>query len=192
MRMHVYALFGTLALSMGCDEEDSGPSGESQSAQTDGGDTEEAGVETSDGTEQTSGPSDGSTTSTGETGSDDDGDTSGGAGVEPTFDEVFETILAPLQCANGYCHGSGAGQLQLGDAEQSYAALIDASASLAACDRTMLVVPGDPAASILYARLDPAGADAVDCFVPMPQDADPPSDSELDLVRRWIEAGAPR
>ena len=57
------------------------------------------------------------------------------------------------------------------------------------------VVPGDPQASFLYWKIlghDPSDDAVAVVGDPMPISGFPMSPDRLDLVKRWIEAGAPR
>lgn len=114
--------------------------------------------------------------------SDDDGDTD-----PPTT--AFGDVQAILgqSCAFSTCHGSGSGYLQLRGTDADYDALVGVTA-FAAPDET-LVVPGDPDASYLMAKLDGAAGIVGDT---MPQGGDLLDASTRDVIRDWIADGAPR
>lgn len=108
-------------------------------------------------------------------------------GSAPAWSAVW-TRLKTYTCDNGYCHGRGAGGLNL--PATSASALIDQKATAACKSGTVLVVPGKPDESVLYLRL--AGTD---CGAQMPRTGDGASQNalnaaDLKLVRDWIAGGA--
>jgi hypothetical protein len=110
----------------------------------------------------------------------------------PSFVEVYAQVFDPAGCIAGYCHGGTAGDLELGGADETHAALVGVQASLAVCGLTDLVVPGDPDSSILWRRVRPAELDgeAEPCAEKMPKGMDPLTDEQAQLVHDWIEGGA--
>jgi hypothetical protein len=123
--------------------------------------------------------------------------TAAGTGGDPTpslsylRDQVFAS-----RCT-GPCHSGGenaAGGLDM--SQDLHAALISVPATAAVCAGTtmMRVVPDDPEASLLYAKVvDKIEGAAPPCGETMPLGDDVPalSGEESDLIRRWILAGAP-
>lgn len=100
------------------------------------------------------------------------------------FQEIQDTIFTPI-CAN--CHiGGGAPQGLRLDEGNSYAMLVNVAS--AEVPGTLRVNPGNPNASYIVQKIE--GTAAVG--VRMPADGPPylPQD-RIDLVRRWIAAGAP-
>ena len=100
------------------------------------------------------------------------------------FQEIQDTIFTPICTA---CHvGAGAPQGLRLDAANSYALLVNVAS--AESPGTMRVNPGNPNASYLLQKIE--GTAAVG--VRMPANGPPylPQD-RIDLVRRWIAAGAP-
>ena len=69
----------------------------------------------------------------------------------------------------------------IGDAEAAYGALVDGRR----------VVPGDPESSVLYDRVSASCAPGASCER-MPLGLDPLGRTEIEAIRGWIEAGAPR
>ena len=125
----------------------------------------------------------------------DDGSGVGGGASTVTFARIDEEILKP-NCTFA-CHSGGefaAGGLDL--EIEPLAALIEQNATAAVCaGGGQRVVPFEPEASLLYlkvvAKLE---GDAAPCGDAMP----PPGASEpalpeeqVELIREWIEAGAP-
>lgn len=113
----------------------------------------------------------------------------------PTFDSTFEAIQAVVfeqaGCANSLCHGDAkAGGLDLTPLN-AYDNLVDAvseGSSLA------LVEPRSPSRSYLYHKLSAKtfpGSYAIDGS-PMPSAGAAISPGQLEAIRLWIEAGAPR
>ena len=100
------------------------------------------------------------------------------------FQEIQDTIFSPI-CAG--CHvGGGAPQGLRLDEGNSYAMLVNVAS--AEVPGTLRVNPGNPNASYLVQKIE--GTAAVG--VRMPANGPPylPQD-RIDLVRRWISAGAP-
>ncbi len=94
-------------------------------------------------------------------------------------------------CASVSCHGEAlAGGLGL-TAGESYGRLVNAPASnlAAAAAGVIRVIPGDPDASFLLRKL--TGQLAADEGARMPQVGNALPAAQIDLVRRWIAAGAP-
>ena len=108
-----------------------------------------------------------------------------------TFSTLYDTIFAPVGCAAAFCHGANApaGALQLGSRDRAYEALVGVPAAGAACaGRGLLrVAPGDPGASLLLLKL----TSRPPCGVAMPAPDALLSDSQVAVIRRWIEVGAP-
>lgn len=111
-----------------------------------------------------------------------------GGMVDPTFTNVYSTVLRP-SCASLACHGSvGAprsGMLDLSTPALAYAALVGTAASGATCGTR--VVAGHPEMSYLMAKLQ--GTQSVACGDPMPIGA-PLASAQIQLVSDWITAGA--
>ena len=100
------------------------------------------------------------------------------------FQEIQDTIFTPI-CTT--CHiGAGAPQNLRLDAGNSYALLVNVAS--AEVPGTLRVSPGNPNASYLVQKIE--GTASVG--VRMPANGPPylPQD-RIDLVRRWISAGAP-
>jgi hypothetical protein len=111
----------------------------------------------------------------------------GGSGpeLEPiSFTQVEQEVFEPAGCTAGYCHGGGSGDLVW-----SYEELL-ASAAEPVCGLTERVVPGDPEASILWARVQPMDPEAEACAERMPKDAPPLDATQAQLVYDWIASGA--
>jgi hypothetical protein len=96
------------------------------------------------------------------------------------------------QC--NYCHNRppndlSDGKLDMGETQDvAWAALVGPSSVSAKCGGTgdKLVVPGAPASSLLYLKLQAT----VPCGDRMPQGGTPLTAAQLELVRSWIAAGA--
>jgi predicted CxxxxCH...CXXCH cytochrome family protein len=105
-----------------------------------------------------------------------------------TFAKIFDEVIDPAGCTNGYCHGSGAGYLQLTDRQTSYQNLVSAPAFNGACGVELRVSPMDPDQSLLWRKIAP-GVSV--CEGKMPQGTLGLSNEQADLIHRWIMAGAP-
>ena len=123
----------------------------------------------------------------------------GSAGQEATFEAVVEQVLEK-KCTFGQCHSSTTAAAKL-DLTPRFAckALVNRPSCL--FPERLRVVPGDPDASYFFHKLTGEGLSATptsDCgsgsatrtnFL-MPFGAAALSGAELDLVQRWIAAGA--
>lgn len=113
----------------------------------------------------------------------------------PSFAQIQTTILTP-SCATSGCHAgaSPAGGLAL-TADVAYGNLVGAKPLNAAANADGLrrVMVGKPDSSLLYHKLVfPAGHHAHDYGNPMPTGTSGLSVGQLEFVRQWIAAGAPK
>ena len=111
-----------------------------------------------------------------------------GGAVAPE-DATFERVRAEVfgrSCNQSVCHGQGAGDLDLTGGAEDFDAVVGVEAE-GAPGRT-LVVPGDPDASYLLAKM--RGDDDIVGEL-MPQGAGEPLAEAVALVEAWIAAGAP-
>jgi hypothetical protein len=106
-----------------------------------------------------------------------------GAKEDPSFTNVRDEVLLP-SCGFSTCHGSGTGGLSLDEAG-AYDALVDVDSS--GSPGNTLVIPGDPDNSYLVRKLE-GGPDIVGDQMPPGGELDA---DRLQLLRDWIEAGAP-
>lgn len=112
------------------------------------------------------------------------------AGPPATFVAVARTVFA-TSCASTSCHGAAAaGGLAL-VGEGAYAQLVGVPPvnDAARAAGLLLVAPGDPARSFLLAKL--TGALATGEGAQMPRVGPSLPADRVNLVRRWIAAGAP-
>jgi hypothetical protein len=106
-----------------------------------------------------------------------------------TLAEVQQKIFTPY-CTN--CHvAGGSAPMPLTDVATSYAALVgvDPTNSTARQSGQKRVVPGDADKSFLMHKV--TGEMQFGEGDRMPQGANPLSAAEIDLIWRWIQAGAP-
>jgi hypothetical protein len=111
-------------------------------------------------------------------------------GPPATF-AVLQRTIFNTGCATLSCHGTArAGALDLRP-ESAYASLVGVLADnpVARAAGTLRVVPGDPERSFLVAKLRGTLVDGEGTR--MPQVGPPLPAAKIDLVRRWIAAGAP-
>jgi hypothetical protein len=116
----------------------------------------------------------------------------GDCGTGDTFDLIQRRIFGPSGCRVITCHGStveGGLDLQSGAAYDELVG-VPAENTVAAAASKLRVVPGDSSASFLVQKL--AGTLATGEGDAMPLGKRAVSSLELDLVRAWIDAGAPR
>jgi hypothetical protein len=107
-----------------------------------------------------------------------------------TFATLQEKIFTPL-CSTASCHGAAAaGGLEL-TPEVSYGSLVDVlAANPVAREAGLLrVAPGDPGSSFLFSKL--TGVLGPGEGLAMPRVGALIPQKQLELVRRWILAGAP-
>jgi len=107
-----------------------------------------------------------------------------------TWTEVLD-VFTLNNCTIAGCHGDSSESGGLGGLDEfdaGYSDLVGAPVGCVPSGFTSRVVPGDPDASFLLAKLD----DTHDCGVLMPSGLTPLSDQHLDIVRRWILVGAPK
>jgi len=108
-----------------------------------------------------------------------------GCPTTPATMEAVQEDVFTLSCAFSTCHGDAAeAELALTDEATSASELINVAAFELAGETR--VIPGDPDNSLLYKVLL---AD-VDVVRQMPVNSSV-TDAQADLVRRWIEDGAP-
>lgn len=110
-----------------------------------------------------------------------------------SFTEVYEQVIMVHGCNAGYCHGGGAGGLEMTDEATSYANLVEVEAAAALCDQTMRVTPGAPDESILWYRVRPPAQDGMNPCAKdhkMPKTGAGLDDTQAQLVRDWIAGGA--
>jgi hypothetical protein len=109
----------------------------------------------------------------------------------PTFSAIYDELFCSRGCGVGICHADGDGGLLFRSKQQAYCALVDVAPS-ALCENDFMarVVPGDPDASLLVAKLgfEPP------CGTPMPigsrESNDLVTDEHRAQVVAWIAAGA--
>jgi polyvinyl alcohol dehydrogenase (cytochrome) len=136
-----------------------------------------------------------------EAGSMDSG--AGAAGGAPTggaaFGKVMDVLSNQHGCIGGFCHGmSGGLDFQAAPADR-YTALMGAdhqgaptgdASTTGKCAGKKRVVPGDPAASVLFQKVSGQAT----CGESMPTTGSgntPLSAAEIEVVRSWIMNGAP-
>lgn len=99
--------------------------------------------------------------------------------VPAAVQDIFVATCSP-------CHITGSsGGLSLASAEASYANLVGLHSSAAMCGARVRVIPGDPAASYLMAKLR---AEPGICGNPMPRGRPPLGEPDLATISAWIEA----
>src|SRR2546425_1368273 len=116
----------------------------------------------------------------------------GGSGGSATFATIQQKVF-DATCATPSCHGAAAaaGGLNLA-AGSAYGNLVGISAAnpAAGAAGVLRVVPGDPDHSFLLQKL--LGQIGAAEGSRMPLVGTPVSPANLDLIRRWIAAGAPQ
>ncbi len=112
-----------------------------------------------------------------------------------SFAQIQSTILTP-SCATSGCHVGSAPQANLSlAADVAYANLVGVLPTNpnARDDGLRRIVPGKPDSSLLYHKLVfPPGHHAHDYGNPMPTGTAGLSIGQLEFVRQWIAAGAPK
>lgn len=122
----------------------------------------------------------------------------GGAAAAPvqsaaTFTEIYEMFFPRMTNAHcDMCHGLppfdlSNGNLSTGmDRASTYAALVGKASTSSMCKGKVLVVPFQPEQSLLLQKLLPNPP----CGYRMPNGGAALSDSQVNMVRSWIAAGA--
>lgn len=110
---------------------------------------------------------------------------------ESTFAAIQKVILEGHKCTNDMCHGAAAmGDLDL-RADVAYENLIEKKSKLS---KQFRIMPGVPGESFFYNKLraatEPDSVKVEGSSMPVGEPA--LSAEHLEVLRRWIEAGAPR
>lgn len=119
------------------------------------------------------------------------GDYAGGSEESASAFDTLQSTIFNTKCTTGPCHSfsAAAGGLVL-ESGVSYASLVNAASDNPSAQGAGLlrVEPFDTSASFLYIKLvNPTAAQGSR----MPQGQAPLSQSELALIRNWIDSGAP-
>lgn len=134
----------------------------------------------------------GDTSDSGDSGSDatsSDASRTDAGDETPTWRGEVLPMLETKGCPGGYCHGGGKGGLDWGSAQATYDELVGVTSSEdGGCSDAKRVAPGDSANSHLFLKLKGTPL----CGESMPPYPNPElSQDELDVVRAWIDGGAP-
>lgn len=108
-----------------------------------------------------------------------------GGGGEATFTRV-QTEIFSASCAFSGCHGGGSASAGLAlDSGVAHGNIVDVPSTQSSLDR---IEPNDPGASYLFLKVidDPSITGSR-----MPRGGAPLSQTQIDLLRDWIERGAP-
>lgn len=115
-----------------------------------------------------------------------------GCDFTSTYDAIQQTVFEAKGCTGSACHGDAAtAGLDL-RADTSFEALVRQPSDIdPSIDR---VFPGDQALSLLYLKLAAAteGTNLGSLGQVMPVGLDPLGEDQLEAIRLWIRAGAPR
>lgn len=110
-----------------------------------------------------------------------------------TFTEVYEMLFPRVTNAHcDMCHGLppfdlSNGNLTTGtDKASTYAALVGKSSTSSMCQGRVLVDPSHPETSLLLQKLEPNPP----CGLRMPNGGATLTNTQIELVRSWIAAGA--
>lgn len=121
-------------------------------------------------------------------GGDDDADT--GPATDsgpraPTFTNVYTTVIA----RNCSCHitPAGAGGLVMSSQAVAFGNLVGTSAQAGGMCDGLRVAPGSPADSVIYRKVSGENL----CGDRMPRGRGMLPSADVDLIERWIAAGAP-
>lgn len=100
--------------------------------------------------------------------------------------EVSPAVFDIINAKCSPCHTTGAsGGLKLAPADVAYASLVNHAVGAAACASHVRVVPGDPEASYIIAKL--RGAAGI-CGLPMPRNRPALPEEEIQTIENWIES----
>jgi len=113
-----------------------------------------------------------------------------GSGSSSQFDQI-QTQIFNVSCVSGSCHNAQtlAGNLNLSQGV-SYGQLVDVIPDnvVARAEGLLRVAPFDPAGSFLLKKLVNPGAGE---GTRMPQGMAPLAETQIEMIRSWIEVGAP-
>jgi hypothetical protein len=104
-----------------------------------------------------------------------------------SFARVFDEVLTPYGCTNGYCHGSGVGGLMMRDRASAYASLVGVAPSGESCEAEARVLPGHVEESLIFRKISPGVAV---CGSKMPPSLGGLPPQAVEIVRGWIASGA--
>lgn len=106
------------------------------------------------------------------------------------FGRIAREVINTDTCGGLSCHSGTAAGFKLTTTSQLYPLLVGAKATGPGCEMSGLdrIVPGDPDNSLLFLKIS---ATPPPCGKAMPED-NPLDAAKIDLVRSWIEAGAPK
>ena len=112
----------------------------------------------------------------------------GSTGADGTASSGFGATVWPIlkaSCANGYCHGGGAGGLTMKDEASTYAALVGVKSK--GCSTMNYVTASDLTNSYLIQKLEGKGS----CFMggKMPKGGSLTA-AQITAIKGWITAGA--
>lgn len=108
----------------------------------------------------------------------------------PTFTAIFNEVFEQRLCTSVFCHGIGGATLNFSSLEAAYDSLVDHEATGAMCNGRglVIVVPGDPDASLLFAKV---ASDTPPCGARMPRVPGVILDPlQIAQIRQWIMLGA--
>jgi hypothetical protein len=115
-----------------------------------------------------------------------------GASAAPTFQQVYDEVIAANSCDSAFCHGgTGSGGLVLleGVAYESLVGVASAGEECSCVTTKKLVEPGRPEASLLVEKLEDT-TPSCGAQMPPPGTQDPVTAAQLELLRAWIAGGA--
>ncbi len=114
-------------------------------------------------------------------------------GPPGTFGEIYATVLSKTTDSRcNFCHSMPASQVSNGmfhtgmDQAETYAALLDKTSMSSACAGRDMVIPGDPANSLLVLKI----AGEPPCGNRMPLGGKVLSAAQIHMIESWVAAGA--
>ena len=121
------------------------------------------------------------------------GSAGAGGSSGATFSDIYSTLFPATTAPRcNFCHGMpptaiSNGNLSVGmDQKSAYAALVGKTSMDARCMGMPLVTPGKPEASLFYLKVSATPP----CGDRMPLGGSPLSDTQIEMIRSWIAAGA--
>ena len=111
----------------------------------------------------------------------------------PRFQQIFDDVFTAHGCGNRDCHGKGAGNFTIDTPGSTYEALSRVSMTRA-CRGSARIVVGRPQESLLWRKVAGQAVEVCGNKMPPPnfRDGSPLPLAAVDLLTRWIRAGAPR
>ena len=107
-----------------------------------------------------------------------------------TFGDIYSKVLVKYGCTAPKCHGTkGGAYAYFVDPALAYDLIANKASKVKECQFLPIVLPGNPEASLLYAKVKIGVAS---CGAKMPSGTTGLPDAAAQIIYDWIKAGAPK